>query len=71
MPEGFKLLVVATLLAIVASLGNALYHMSAGPEHSAKTVRALSVRIGLSIALFVFLLGAWFFGFISPTGMQP
>ena len=67
MPEGMKILVVAVLLAIVASLGNALYHMSAGPAHSAQTVRALTWRISLSLALFLLLLGGWYFGLISPN----
>ena len=62
----FKVLVVAVLLAIVASLGKALFHMSSSAEQSEQTVRALTVRISLSIALFVLLLGAWHFGLISP-----
>jgi hypothetical protein len=66
----FKVLVVAVLLAIVASLGKALFHMSSSPEQSEQTVRALTTRISLSIALFVLLLGAWHFGLISPHGMR-
>jgi hypothetical protein len=31
--------------------------------------RALSVRIGLSIALFVLLMIAWYFGGIAPHGV--
>jgi hypothetical protein len=66
----FKVLVAAVLLAIVASLGKALFHMSSSPEQSEQTVRALTVRISLSIALFVLLLGAWYFGLISPHDMH-
>jgi hypothetical protein len=66
MSEAFKVLVVAVLLGIVASLGKALFHMSSGPEQSAQTVHALTVRISLSIALFLLLLGAWYFGLASP-----
>jgi hypothetical protein len=71
MPEEYKIVVVLVLVAIVGSLGNALYHMSAGPEHSALTVRALTVRIGLSIALFLLLLGGWYFGLITPSDTHP
>ena len=71
MSESYKIMVVAVLLAIVASLGNALFHMSAGPEHAARTLRALTVRISLSIALFLLLLGGWYFGLFSPVDVHP
>jgi cytochrome bd-type quinol oxidase subunit 2 len=71
MSEVFKVLVVATLLAIVASLGKALFHMSSGPDQSEQTVRALTMRISLSIGLFLLLLGAWYFGLVSPQHVQP
>ena len=45
-----KILVVLLLGCIVASLGKAMFHLSSGPEDSAKTVQALTFRIGLSIA---------------------
>lgn len=70
MSSEFKALVAVVLLAIVASLGKALFHMSSSPEQSEQTVRALTVRIGLSIALFLLLLGAWHFGLISPHELQ-
>jgi hypothetical protein len=70
MSEVFKVLVIATLLGIVASLGKALFHMSSGPSQSEHTVRALTARISLSIALFVLLMGAWYFGLISPQDLN-
>lgn len=69
--DGVRLLVVAALIAIVASLGTALYHLASGRGDSAKMVRALSLRVGLSIALFVLLLFAWHYGLISPHAVQP
>jgi len=61
------LLVLLCLLGIVGSLGSALYQLSRGTaEGSARLARALSVRIGLSIALFVLLMLAWHFGIIAP-----
>jgi hypothetical protein len=63
-----KVLVVVLLLAVVASLGKAMFHMSSGPENSAKTAQALTVRIGLSIALFAALFVAWYTGAITPHG---
>lgn len=69
--DGFKLLVVAALLAIVVSLGTALYHLATDQGGSKKLVRALTVRVGLSIALFVLLMLAWRAGYISPHGIAP
>jgi hypothetical protein len=61
-----KLVIVLLLLAIIVSLGKALFSMSSGPEHSAHVVRALSWRIGLSVALFVSLFVSYHFGWIAP-----
>jgi len=63
-----RLLAIGVLIAIVASLGSALFHLSRSGD-SAKLVRALTVRIGLSLALFVLLMLAWYFGLISPHGL--
>ena len=61
-----KPLIMLALLAIVASLGKALFSMSSGPEHAARVVQALSWRIGLSVALFVAVLVSSHFGWIAP-----
>jgi len=63
-----KVLVIVVLGLIVTSLGKAMFHMSSGPEESAKTVQALTVRIGLSIGLFVLLFIAWYMGALTPHG---
>jgi hypothetical protein len=72
--DGIKILIGAVLLGIVASLGKALFHMSSGSPndaaHSAMMVRALTVRISLSVALFVLLMVAWYFGGLAPHGIQ-
>lgn len=61
-----KPLIILLLIGIVASLARGLFHMTSGPEHSAGMVRALTVRITLSVALFVLLFVGWFFGMIEP-----
>ena len=50
-----KILVIITLFAIIFSLGSALFHLSRGKgqEDSKKMARALTVRIGLSLAIFL------------------
>lgn len=66
-------LVVLALVAIVGSLGTALFFMlKDGSDGKAKTsnmARALAVRIGLSVLLFICLLVAWKLGYIRPTGI--
>jgi len=71
-----KLLLVVAFLAILASLGSALFFMlRAGKsaaddvQRSKRMARALALRIGLSIVLFVCLLAAWQLGYIQPTGL--
>ncbi|HKQ83030.1 MAG TPA: twin transmembrane helix small protein [Steroidobacteraceae bacterium] len=61
-----KALIIITLLAIVASLGHALFTMSSGPTDSKRMVQALTVRVGLSVALFAFLMIGWYLGLLSP-----
>ncbi len=64
-----KLLIVLCLIAIVVSLGAGLFHLSSGKGNSAGTVKALTVRIVLSVALFLLLLLAWSQGLIAPHGI--
>jgi hypothetical protein len=64
--EIFRFAIFVLLAAIVASLGTALYHLSSGKGDSRKMLRALTVRISLSIALFLLLMLAWRMGWITP-----
>ncbi len=64
-----KVLIAVGLLIIVVSLGQALYAMSSGPRNSARVVKALTVRISVSVALFIALMVAWHFGLIEPHGL--
>ena len=57
--------VIAMLALIVLSLGSALYYLIKDRGQSMRTVKALAVRVGLSITLFLILMGAYYFGFIT------
>lgn len=59
-----KVLVVLLLLAIVGSLFSGLFYLYRDRGAGERTVRALTLRIGLSIALFLLLLAGFRFGFI-------
>ena len=61
-----RLLILAAFLGIVLSLGSALVHLVRGKGDSQKMARALTIRVGLSILLFVLLLVAWWLGWIQP-----
>ncbi|NJN40104.1 MAG: twin transmembrane helix small protein [Gammaproteobacteria bacterium] len=57
--------VVAMLALIVLSLGSALYYMMKDRGQSMRTVKALALRVGLSITLFLILMASYYFGFIT------
>ena len=61
-----KPLIVIALLAVVVSLGQALFAMASGPQNSARVLKALTVRISISVALFIALMVAWRLGWIEP-----
>jgi len=52
------------LIAILVSLGSALWYMLRPGEDKARMVKALSLRVGLSVALFVMLMAGYYFGLI-------
>jgi hypothetical protein len=61
------LLILLCLAGILVSLGSGLFQLSRGTEEgSRRLLRALTVRITLSIALFVLLIIAWRLGLIAP-----
>jgi hypothetical protein len=66
---GMKYLVFIAFLAILASLGTALYFMLRQGAKGNKMALALGMRVGISILLFVCILAAWKLGYIQPTGI--
>jgi F0F1-type ATP synthase assembly protein I len=64
-----KGLILIMLALILASLGKALFSMTAGggPERARAMARALTVRISLSVALFAILMVGAHFGWITPN----
>jgi ABC-type Na+ efflux pump permease subunit len=65
-----KFLIVATLLLIVVSLGFGLFYLLNDGSRSRRTVQALTVRIGMSIALFFLLLLGYQSGILRPHGIR-
>ena len=68
-----KLVIVLFLAAIVAALASAGVLMLRGNRaddpHGIKMARALAVRVGLSVAIFLLVLFSYWMGWIQPTGI--
>jgi len=59
-----KIIVIVFVLLILASLGSALFFLVSDRGQSKRTVRALALRVGLSVTLFVLLMAGYYFGLI-------
>lgn len=57
-------MVLAVFALIVVSLASGLYFVFHDRSDSRRAVKALAVRVGLSVGLFVFLMVAYYFGFV-------
>lgn len=66
-----KAFVILVLIAILASLASGLVYLMRDSGDSDRLVRALTIRIGLSFALFLFLMLAFATGLISPHPVVP
>lgn len=55
---------------ILASLAGALYYLVKDKGKSDRTARMLTVRIGLSLALFLLLMGGYYLGFLPQNGLR-
>jgi hypothetical protein len=56
-------------VAILASLGVALAALFRRGDHSQTMLRALTVRVSLSVLFFLLLLLGWYLGIIEPHGL--
>jgi Protein of unknown function (DUF2909) len=65
-----KALIIACLVAIVLSLASGLFFLVYDKGESKKMVKALTIRVGLSVLLFLLLLVAWWQGLLEPTGLH-
>ena len=76
-----KILVAIAFIAILLSLGSALFYMMRGTpptegneaavSKKGNMAKALAFRVGFSIVLFICVLIAWKMGSIQPTGIPP
>ena len=66
-----KLIIILVLLLILASLFSGMYFMLKDRGRSTRNVKALSIRIGLSLLLFALLIVAYLMGIIKPNDIHP
>ena len=66
-----KILVLVLLLAIVASLGSGLFFLTKDDQGSGRVLKALKIRIVLSITLVLVLIAAYFLGWLQPSAVVP
>ena len=65
-----KIFVAIAFILILGSLASALVFLMRDKGKSNRTVQSLALRVGLSIALFIFILVAHYLGWIEPTGIR-
>lgn len=64
------LLMFVAVLAALASAGLFMLKKDRdGDRRSSRMAWALALRVGLSVALFLFILLSWFMGWVRPTGI--
>ena len=64
-----KIVILLFLVVIVGSLGSALFYLVRDKGTSTRTIKSLTVRVGLSVTLFVLLMLGYYFGLIPQQGL--
>ena len=64
-----RYIVIFVLILIVASLGSALRFMLRDKGQGERMVKALTIRVALSIGLFLLLMVGYFLGLIPRDGL--
>lgn len=63
-----KLIVILLLVVILGSLGSAWYYLIKGEkDDSNRMLKALTLRVGLSVSLFLFLMIGYYVGWFQPN----
>ena len=65
-----RIFIALVFALILISLGSALFYLMRDKGTSNKTVRALALRVGFSVALFLLLISAHQLGWIESTGLR-
>lgn len=71
MPFYFKILVFIALATIIYNLAKAFFYLFHREGSSHQVAKALTMRIGLSICLFIMLFIAYGAGILRPHSLAP
>jgi hypothetical protein len=63
------MIAVVLFVAIFASLGVALVALFRRGDHADAMLKALTVRVSLSVLLFLLLMLGWWAGWLKPHGL--
>jgi len=66
-----KIIVILFLIFIIGSLFSGLFYLVKDKGTSERTVRALTLRISLSVLLFILLMIGYATGLLQPHGVTP
>lgn len=61
-----KAFIIVAFTAVLVALGSALVFLMKDKGQGTRTLNALRVRVGLSIALLLLIWFSWYMGWISP-----
>ena len=62
----YRIIIITFLLIIIGSLASALYFLVKDKGQSDRTVKALTLRVSLSLGLFLLLMAGFYFGILPP-----
>src|SRR3954466_9452078 len=65
-----KILILVLLLAVIASLFSGLYFVYKDKGQTNRAVISLTIRIALSVLVFVILIGSYYFAGIPQPGLK-
>jgi Na+/pantothenate symporter len=66
-----KTIIVVLLILVILSLGAGMFTLIKDQNKSDRTVKFLTLRIALSVSLFIIIIVSFFMGWIQPHGLVP
>jgi hypothetical protein len=64
-----RILIIILLVAVLASLFSGLYFVYRDKSGGKRAVIALTIRVAISVLVFLILIGSYYFGWIPERGL--
>ena len=65
-----RIVALLFIVFILGSLASALYYLIKDKGQSDRAVKMLTIRVGLSLALFILLMAGYYFGIVPQSGLR-